>query len=77
MRGGDVLVAQIWTFGTVPSCNVMLRAVGGYRDGGGGAGGRIWTFGAVPPYDVMLKAVGGWGWAAGGTDLDFGHSTHL
>lgn len=45
--------------------------------GGGGAGGRIWTFGAVPPYDVMLKAVGGWGWAAGGTDLDFGHSTHL
>ena len=38
---------------------------------------QIWTFGTVPSYDVMLKAVGGWGWAAGGTDLDFCHSTCL
>ena len=54
----------------------------GYGGGGGGGGGllvaQIWTSGTVPACDVMLKTVGmGWQWAAGGMDLDFGHSARL
>ena len=58
-------MVQIWSFGTVPTCDVMMKTVGmGWQ---WAAGGMDLDFVTVPPCDVMLKAVG-MGWAIGSCD---------